>query len=91
MKTFFKLMLPVLAFMLASAAAYQTVESKNDLAKTSTSIVGYIHNPSEFECEEVNVECTNQVSSFVCMTLDNKQVWRKSSTIQCDLELYRIP
>lgn len=49
-------MLPVAAFFLASAAAVTT--DKSHESKTTTSIMGYIHNPSENDCESVSlVDC----------------------------------
>lgn len=49
-------MLPVAAFFLASAAAVSTDKSHESKA-TTTSMLGYIHNPSSSDCEPVNVEC----------------------------------
>lgn len=50
----FKLfMLPIAAFTLASAAAVSTEKSK----EAASSMIAYIHNPNEFNCLPVEVEC----------------------------------
>ncbi len=58
MKFFKVLMLPLAAFVLASAAAVSTDESHKSKAEETLVMDGYIHNPTIDDCLEVkNVAC----------------------------------
>lgn len=56
MKIFKLFMLPVAVFTLASAAAVSTDNSHQSKADAA-SMIGYIHNPTINDCQEVLVDC----------------------------------
>ncbi|MEG0851646.1 MAG: DUF6520 family protein [Flavobacterium sp.] len=81
------LVLPIAAFVLASAGAVSTNVSKESKADTLL-IEGYIHDPLATSCEEVTVDCTASPGP-VCM-YENFQVFRKETDASpCVLQLYR--
>ncbi|CAA9197729.1 DUF6520 family protein [Flavobacterium sp. NPDC079362] len=85
------LVLPIAAFVLASAGAISTNASKESKADTLL-IEGYIHDPLATSCEEVNVDC-KATPGPVCMYNDGAssfQVFRKATdNSPCNLQLYR--
>jgi hypothetical protein len=82
MKTdFLKLMvLPMVAFSLASAAAVNT-------NKATAIINGYIHSPLPSSCKLINVDCDVTGNAF-CMS-DSSQVFDKDSETTCSTPLFR--
>lgn len=92
MKTIVKLALPVLAFTLASAAAYNTNESKISEAENALVIEGFIQNPSATECTSVPVDCTTINTGQICMSSEAtpRQVWKKNAANACVLTLYKV-
>lgn len=92
MKTILKVILPVLAFTLASAAAVSTNEVKVKDSKKTTAILGYIQNTSPFDCDEITVDCTSINSQHVCMSeeITPRQVWLKDEGNACNVPLYRV-
>jgi len=88
MKTdFLKLMvLPMVAFSLASAAAVTTCTAKE--SQTATAIInGYIHSPLPSSCKLVNVDCDVTGNAF-CMS-GSSQVFDKDSETTCSTPLFR--
>lgn len=93
MKTIVKVALPVLAFTLASAAAFNTNESKISEAENALAIQGFIQDPSPTTCLEVEVDdCTTLNTGEICMSNEAtpRQVWHKNSAHACVVELYRV-
>lgn len=92
MKNVLKVILPVLAFTLASAAAVSTNESKVQDSKKTAVITGFIQNTSPYDCEEVTVDCTTANTSFACMSAEvsPRQVWLKDEGNACNIPLYRV-
>lgn len=85
--TSFKLALPVVAFMLASAGAIGTKASE----KTKVPFVtGYIHTAIPNECQPNPRECA-LTGSQTCKLADNvTQVWRYNSLgTACDVAMFR--
>ena len=88
MKTnFVKMMLlPVAAFILASAAAVTTSDAK--VSKTVKPIItGYIHSPLPSSCQPVNVNCDVSGTAF-CMS-GASQVFDLDSETTCANPLYK--
>lgn len=92
MKTIVKVILPVLAFTLASAAAVSTNEAKIKGAKKMVSIVGYIQNPSAQNCDAVEVNCSTTFSGQTCLTNEAtpRQAFAKDESNACNMSLYRM-
>jgi hypothetical protein len=92
MKNYVKVILPVLAFTLASAGAISTNKAKVEEAKKTTLISGYIQNPSPFSCEEVIVDCTTTNTGQACMSSEAtpRQVWKKDAANACSDNLYKV-
>jgi hydrogenase maturation factor len=92
MKTIVKVILPVLAFTLASAAAISTNETKTKDSKKTTAIVGFIQKTSPYDCEEVTIDCTTTNTLHACMSEESipRQVWLKDEGNACNVPLYRI-
>lgn len=92
MKTIVKVILPVLAFTLASAAAVSTHESKIKESKKDVLLLGYIQNPSESNCEPVEVDCSTEITTQACMTAEAtpRHVFEKDESNACNVSLYRI-
>lgn len=92
MKTIVKLILPVLAFMLASAAAVSSNDVKIAESKKPV-ITAFVQNPNPFSCEQVTVNCSTVNSGVACMTseLVPRQAWLKTEdTHACNVDLYKI-
>ncbi|MBY0487800.1 MAG: hypothetical protein K2P85_11525 [Flavobacteriaceae bacterium] len=88
MKTnFVKMMLlPLVAFSLASAAAVSTSEAK--VSKTAKPIItGYIHSPLPSSCKAVAVDC-DVIGNAFCMS-GTSQVFDKESETTCTTPLLR--
>ncbi len=92
MKTIVKVILPVLAFTLASAAAVSTNETKIKELKKTALIQGYIQNPSAQNCDPVEVDCVTTATTQACMTSEAipKQVFDKDESNACNVSLYRV-
>ena len=92
MKTYVKLILPVLAFTLASAAAVGTKAAKNEKAKNAVLVTGFIQNPSPLNCEPIEVDCSSAVTDETCMTSEAipRQVWDKNEANACNVTLYKV-
>ncbi|MBP4142057.1 hypothetical protein J3S90_09600 [Flavobacterium sp. P4023] len=81
------MMLPIAAFMLASAAAVTT----NDVNESKADVVtmtGYIHAPLPSSCQSVEVEC-DENGSVLC-TIGASQVFDLDTGTTCAKPLYRI-
>ena len=92
MKTILKVILPVLAFTMASAAAVSTTEAKVTDAKKTVLITGFIQNPSPTNCLSVNVDCTTTNTAQTCMSSEAipRQVWLKNAANACSVNLYKV-
>lgn len=92
MKTIVKVVLPMMAFTLASAAAFNTHESKIAEADNALVIEGFIQNPSPTNCLAVEVDCTTAVTGQICMSSEAtpRQVWHKNSANACVVTLYKV-
>ena len=92
MKTILKVILPVLAFTMASAAAVSTNEAKVTDAKKTVLITGFIQNPSPTNCLSVNVDCTEVNTGQTCMSSEStpRQVWKKNAANACSSNLYKV-
>lgn len=88
--TFIKaLVLPIAAFVLASAGAVATDRSSVSKAD-DVLITGYIHQTTPTSCDAVQVDC-NPDSGQPCM-FNSSSVWRKANpnvAQPCALPLYR--
>lgn len=80
------LVLPVAAFALASAGAVSTNTAKE--SKANLSILAYIHNPSEDDCEEVQVDCSPG-SGPACLSGSFTAYGKASETSPCVEQLHR--
>ena len=91
MKNVLKVILPVLAFTLASAGAVATKEAKATKSN-SAAITAFVQNPSSANCLEVTVNCSEIFSNQACMTgTPSKRAWLKDEqSHECDVTLYRI-
>ncbi|MBP2284817.1 hypothetical protein H4V97_003135 [Flavobacterium sp. CG_23.5] len=91
MKTIFKVILPVLAFTMASAGAVMTKDAKIKDAKKSVLISGFIQNPSPANCLPVSVDCTT-TGGQTCMSNEAipRQVWLKNAANACSVNLYKV-
>ena len=84
------MMLPVVAFALASAGAVSTnPEKASDADKAA--IQGFIQNGSTTNCLPVTVDCSEVNTNQACMTneLIPRQVWLKEGNA-CVKDLYRV-
>lgn len=90
MKTILKVILPVLAFTLASAGAVSTNEAKIAESKKTVLISGFIQNPSPAICHPVSVDCVT-TGSQACMSNETipRQVWLKNAVNACTVNLYK--
>ena len=86
MKIFKLFMLPIAAFTLASAAAVSTKKSED--AKAASSMIAYIHNPNEFNCLEVEVECETGIGT-PCTVPGGWTAYGLNGTV-CDQPLKRV-
>jgi len=92
MKTIVKVILPAVAFTLASAAAVSTNEAKIKESKKTVLITGFIQNPSPSSCLSVQVNCTTINTGQACMSSEAtpRQVWKKNDANACVDNLYKI-
>lgn len=92
MKTIVKVILPVLAFTLASATAVSTNEAKIKESKKTVLIIGFIQNPSPSNCLSVAVDCAVIHSGQICMSSKTtpRQVWLKNEANACVVSLYKV-
>jgi hypothetical protein len=91
MKTILKVIMPVLAFTLASAGAVSTNNAKIADSKKTVLISGFIQNPSPAECLPVSVDCTLTVGA-ACMSSEvvPRHVWLKNGANACNINLYKV-
>lgn len=91
MKNVIKVIMPVLAFTLASAGAISTNEAKVKEAKKPVAIIGFIQNPSPASCLQVSVDCSVS-GSQACMSNETtpRQVWLKNAANACSVNLYKV-
>jgi hypothetical protein len=91
MKTIVKVILPVLAFTLASAAAVSNNKTKVADAKKPL-ITGFIQNPSAASCLQVSVDCSTTITNQVCMSSEStpRQVWLKNAANACNVSLFKV-
>lgn len=92
MKTIAKVILPVLAFTMASAGAISTNDAKVKEAEKPVLITGFIQNPSPSNCLEVAIDCTPVNTGQFCMSSEAtpRRVWLKNAANQCSLNLYKV-
>ncbi|MBM6499676.1 MULTISPECIES: DUF6520 family protein [Flavobacterium] len=92
MKTILKVILPVLAFTLASAGAVSSKNAKVKEAKKTVSIIGFIQNPSIANCLQVTVDCTPTTTIQNCMSSEAtpRRVWHKNAANACSVNLYKV-
>ena len=93
MKNVFKVILPIMAFTLASAAAVGSHNSKLEEAKKPSSVIGFVHNPNSFNCLQVEVQdCSTINSGQNCMTIETtpRRVWLKNQANACSVSLYKV-
>ncbi len=92
MKNVVKVILPVLAFTLASAGAVSTNNAKVKEAKKPAAIIGFIHNPTAANCLQVSVDCTTTNTGQDCMSaeLTPRRVWQKNQANACTVNLYKV-
>jgi len=82
--------LPIAAFLLAGIGAFATQQTKsNESIKDTALIDGFIRHSSSTDCEEIKVDCTQELTDQLCMTEEAtpQQVWQKNGVGQCVLEL----
>lgn len=91
MKTFLSVMLPVVAFALASAGAVSTNVSKKADSK-KTPITAFVQNPSSTSCEEVTANCSQTNTHLNCMSIEfpAKRAYLKDEANACVVELWRV-
>jgi hypothetical protein len=92
MKTIVKVILPVLAFTLASATAVSTNEAKIKESKKTVLITGFIQNPNPANCLSVSVNCTTVNTGQTCMSSEAipRQVWKKNAANACVDNLFKV-
>ncbi|MFC4510185.1 DUF6520 family protein [Flavobacterium buctense] len=92
MKTILKVILPVLAFTLASAGAVSTKDAKVKEAKKTVAIIGYIQNPTAANCLQVSVDCTTTNTGQNCMSSETtpRRVWHKNAANACSVNLFKV-
>ncbi|MFY7935756.1 MAG: DUF6520 family protein [Flavobacterium sp.] len=92
MKTILKVILPVLAFTLASAGAVSTNDAKVKDAKKTVAIIGYIQNPTAASCLQVSVDCTTNNTGQNCMSSETpaRRVWHKNAANACSVNLFKV-
>lgn len=92
MKRMFQFILPVLAFVLASAAAMNSVEPETTSKTSAVVLQGFIQNPTDFNCLEVQVNCTTLNTEEICMSSEGipRQVWLKNTANACNVTLYKV-
>ncbi|GGB64482.1 hypothetical protein GCM10007424_00460 [Flavobacterium suaedae] len=89
MKAIAKLILPVAAFMLASAGAVGT-KAVEDSKEGTLNITGYVHQTSN-PCFEVSVNCQTMNNGQICKALTPEQnVYRLTGTNQCAELLWKV-
>jgi hypothetical protein len=92
MKRMFQFILPVLAFVLASAAAMNSVEPETTSKTGAVVLQGFIQNPTQFNCLPTEVDCTTVNTGQICMSSDAtpRQVWLKNAANACNVTLYKV-
>jgi hypothetical protein len=91
MKTIAKMILPVAAFMLASASAISTDVKTSNKSK-DVLISAWVQNPDANNCvSQINLDCTTASGHPVCMSseLTPRQVFNKNIGNACSVPLYK--
>lgn len=91
MKSFIKVMLPVVAFALASAGAVSTNAPKKADGKKPP-ITAFVQNPSSTSCAPVTANCSETNTHLNCMSIEfpAKRAYLKDASNACVVELWRI-
>jgi hypothetical protein len=91
MKTFVKVLMPVVAFALASAGAVSTNSPKASDAR-SGAIPAFIQNPSSTSCVTVTANCSTNNTHQACMSIEQptKKAYLKNASGACAVELWRV-
>jgi len=84
-------MLPVVAFVLASAGAVTTTATKST-ANSAAPIPAFIQNPSSTTCGAVTANCSQTNTHLNCMSIESplKRAYLKDNTDACVVELWRV-
>lgn len=92
MKNIVKVILPVLAFTMASAGAISTNQTKVTESKSPVAIIGFIQNPTAANCLQVSVDCTPTNTGQNCMSSEAtpRRVWQKNGANACSVNLYKV-
>lgn len=92
MKNIVKVMLPILAFTLASAGAVSTNNTKAEEAKKPVAIIGFIQNPTAASCLQVSVNCTTTNTGQNCMSSEAtpRRVWQRNAANACTVNLFKV-
>lgn len=92
MKNVVKVILPVLAFTMASAGAVSTNDAKVKEANKTAVIIGYIQNPTPANCLQVSVDCTITNTGQNCMSSEAtpRRVWLKNAANACSVNLFKV-
>ena len=92
MKNILKVILPVLAFTLASAGAVSTNNAKVKNAKKTVAIIGFIQNPTAASCLQFSVDCTTTNTGQNCMSSEAtpRRVWNKNAANACSVNLFKV-
>jgi hypothetical protein len=92
MKNILKVILPVVAFTMASAGAISTNQTKVAESKSPTAIIGFIQNPTAANCLQVSVDCTLENTGQNCMSSEAtpRRVWQKNGANACSVNLFKV-
>ena len=92
MKNYLKVILPVLAFTMASAGAISTNSAKEKGTNEKAVIEGYIQNPTKSICLPTEVQCTPVNTGENCMSseLTPRRVWLKNEAHACSVNLFKV-
>jgi hypothetical protein len=80
------LVLPVAAFALASAGAISTNTAKE--SKADVYYLGYIHNPTKDDCEDVDVNCSPG-GGPACLSTSGFTAFDMNAAGKCINQLHR--
>nr|WP_223708793.1 DUF6520 family protein [Flavobacterium potami] len=95
MKTSVKILLPVMAFALASAGAVSSNSAKVNKVKSTSGVIipAFIQNPSSTSCLDVTADCSTTNTHVNCMSIEQpaKRAYLKNSLDRCATELWQNP
>lgn len=93
MKTSVKVLLPVLAFALASAGAVSSNAAKANKVKATSGVIipAFIQNPSSTSCADVTADCSTTNTHVNCMSVEQptKRAYLKNLQDRCAQELWK--